>query len=194
MQRRDALQRMSIIIGGTLMGADSLWAKNIDWDHIADLDDSGDIGLFTKAQVKMLNEIAETIIPTTDTPGGKAAKTAQFIAVLVSDCYEPADQKLFMDGIAKLEDSCKKNHGKTFVKCSKSVRHDFLVELDQEQKAYTKSKKSSDPAHYFRKIKDLVLLGYFTSEIGATKALRFLEVPGKYETIDYKKGDRAWGV
>jgi hypothetical protein len=39
-----------------------------------------------------------------------------------------------------------------------------------------------------------VLLGYFTSEIGANKALRFLEVPGKYETIDYKKGDRAWGV
>jgi hypothetical protein len=61
------------------------------------------------------------------------------------------------------------------------------------QKAYHKSKKKEDPAHYFRTIKDLTLWGYFTSEIGATQALRFVEYPGKYTTIDYKKGDRNFG-
>ncbi|MBU6342168.1 MAG: gluconate 2-dehydrogenase subunit 3 family protein [Bacteroidetes bacterium] len=193
MQRREALQRMSLLIGGTLLGADSLLAKNIDWDHITDLDAADGIGLFSKAQVKLLNEIAETIIPATDTPGAKAAKTGEFIAVIVSDCYEPADQKRFLEGLATLEANCTKNKGKSFVKCAKTARHDFLVQLDAEQKAFMKSKKAEEPAHYFRTIKDLVLWGYFTSEIGATKALRFLEVPGRYETIDYKKGDRAWG-
>jgi len=185
---------MSMLIGGTLLGADSLLAKNIDWDHITDVDASDGVGLFSKDQVKLLNEVAETIIPSTKTPGAKAAKTGEFIAVIVSDCYEPADQQRFQDGLATLEAACLKRNGKKFVKCSKSARHDFLVELDTAQKAYMKEKKADAPAHYFRTLKDLVLWGYFTSEIGATQALRFLEVPGKYETIDYKKGDRAWGV
>lgn len=193
MNRREALQRFSLIIGGSLLGADSLLAKNIDWDAIEGLPDGKDIGLFSKNQIKLLNEIAETIIPTTNTPGAKAAKTGQFMATMVSDCYEPKDQQAFMTGLQTLQDECKKRYGKTFLKCSPKLRHDFLTELDTEQKTYTTSRKSGEPNHYFRVIKDLVLWGYFSSEIGATQALRYVPVPGRYETIDYKKGDRAWG-
>ena len=51
------------------------------------------------------------------------------------------------------------------------------------------------PDHYFRMMKDLTLLGYFTSEVGATKALRYIETPGHYDScIPYKKGDKAWAV
>lgn len=192
MNRREALQRFSLLIGGSLLGADSLLAKNVDWDALADAPDSKGIGLFSKSQIKLLNEIADTIVPETGTPGAKAAKVGQFIAVIVSDCYEPADQKIFTEGLAQLQVQCKQKTGKSFVKCSPQQRLDFLKVLDQEQKAYYKSKKPSDPPLYFRQMKDLTLLGYFTSEVGATQALRYLPVPGRYETIEYKKGDRAW--
>lgn len=193
MNRREALQRFSLLIGGSLLGADSLLAKNVDWDALEDAPDSKGIGLFSKSQIKLMNEIADTILPETGTPGAKAAKVGQFIAVIVSDCYEPADQKIFTEGLAQLQVLCKQKTGKSFVKCSPQQRLDFLKVLDQEQKAYYKSKKPSDPPLYFRQMKDLTLLGYFTSEVGATQALRYLPVPGRYETIDYKKGDRAWG-
>jgi hypothetical protein len=194
MNRRELLQRTSLIIGGSLLGADSLLANNINWDALDDdmLAGKG-IGIFTKAQIRLLNEVADTIIPTTDTPGAKAAKAGQFIAIIVSDCYDAEHQKRFMDGLIKFDADAKSRYGKTFLKCSPSLRHDHLTELDSEQKAFYKTKKKGDHDHYFRVIKDLVLWAYFTSEIGATQALRFVEYPGRYETIDYKKGDRAWG-
>ena len=195
MNRRELLQRTSIFIGGSLLGADSLLAKNIDWDALDNLpEDYKGIGLFSKGQIKMMNEVADTIIPDTNTPGAKAAKVGQFMAVIVSDCYEPDEQKRFMEGLTTLEAECKKRYGKkSFTKLSTAQRTEFLTALDKERKAFQKDKKKETPSHYFQVMKDLVLWGYFTSEIGATQALRFVEYPGRYETIDYKKGDRAWG-
>lgn len=193
MNRRELLQRASVLVSGSILGVDSLLARDINWENMeAELSAKG-IGLFTKKQVQLLNEIADTIIPTTDTPGAKAAKTGQFIAVIVSDCYEPADQKRFLDSLATLENECRATTGKNFMKCTAQERQSFLSGLDATQKSFQKSKKKEEPAHYFRTIKDLTLWGYFTSEIGATQALRFVEYPGKYTTIDYQKGDRNFG-
>lgn len=195
MNRRELLQRTSLLIGGSLLGADSLLAKNVDWDSLDNLpEDSKGIGLFSKGQIKMMNEVADTIIPDTNTPGAKAAKVGQFMAVMVSDCYEPDDQKRFMDGLTTLETECNKRYGKkSFTKLSPAQRTEFLTAVDKERKEFQKNKKKEDKNHYFQTMKDLVLWGYFTSEIGATQALRFVEYPGKYTTVDYKKGDRAWG-
>jgi len=67
--------------------------------------------------------------------------------------------------------------------------------LDKEQKEYTKTIKKDAPNHYFRMIKELTLLGYFTSEVGCTQALRYLPVPGKYDgDYAYKPGDKAWAL
>lgn len=195
MNRRQLLQRTSFLIGGSLLGADSLLAKNINWDALDDLpEDYKGIGLFSKAQIKLMSEVADTIIPDTDTPGAKAAKVGQFMAVIVSDCYEPDEQKRFTDGLATLESECNKRYGKkSFTKLSPAQRTEFLTVLDKERREFQKNKKEDAPSHYFQVMKDLVLWGYFSSEIGATQALRFVEYPGRYETIDYKKGDRAWG-
>jgi Gluconate 2-dehydrogenase subunit 3 len=192
MNRRAAIQRFSLIFGGTLLGADSLLAKNIDWESIEADGPEKSIGLFSKAQIRLLNEVAETIIPTTDTPGAKAAKVGQFIALYVSDCLEPGDQQAFIEGLKKLDAACKAQTGKSFPKAAPEQRKTCLTALDDEQKAYMKSKKKEEPAHYFKTMKDLVVWGYFTSEIGCTQANRFVFLPGRYETIDYKKGDKAW--
>ena len=197
MNRREALQRFSILIGGSILGADSMLAQNIDWEKFDALDGAKGIGIFSKSQIKLLNEIAETIIPTTGTPGAKAAKTGEFMAVIVSDCYEPDRQKLFLDGLAKLDEASVKMNGKTFLKSKPEARHNLLVELDKEMLKTPKPSRrgpNAEPGHYFRTIKDLVLWGYFTSEIGATQALRYVPVPGSYHAIDYKKGDKAWAT
>jgi hypothetical protein len=55
------------------------------------------------------------------------------------------------------------------------------------------SASNDEPAHYFRMMKELALLGYFTSEIGCTKALRYLEAPGRFDPCaPHKPGDRSW--
>ena len=115
------------------------------------------------------------------------------MTVIVNDCYDEKDQKIFMEGIKKLDEASKTKHSKTFMESTPTQRHDLLVALDTEAKDYQKNKKKEDPTHYFRMIKELTLWGYFSSEVGATKALRYVAVPGRYEgCVPYKKGDKAW--
>jgi hypothetical protein len=86
-------------------------------------------------------------------------------------------------------------NGKSFMESTPEQRHELLVGLDKEAKEYGKNKKPEDPSHYFSLMKQMTLMGFFTSKEGATKALRYVAVPGKYEgCIPYKKGDKAWAL
>ena len=188
MNRREAISSVALLLGGTILGAEAFLSgcKPKAGEGVVS---------FSPSDVNFLNEVAETILPATSTPGAKEAKVGEFMTVIVKDCYEPADQTVFMAGLQKLEEASKKKNGKAFLDSTPEQRHDLLVDLDNEAKEYMKNKKKEDPKHYFRMIKELSLWGFFTSEVGATKALRYVAVPGKYEgCIPYKKGDKAWAT
>lgn len=71
---------------------------------------------------------------------------------------------------------------------------DRLAFLNGMQEKFNASGESREPI-VINMLRDLTVLGYFTSEIGATQALNYIEVPGRYEgCIDYKKGDKAWAI
>jgi hypothetical protein len=91
MNRRDALSRVALILGGTVVGANLFLEGCKPTDKKA----SGGVTDFTPDDMAYLDEIAETIIPATDTPGAKAAKVGAFMTVMVKDCYEEKDQKTF---------------------------------------------------------------------------------------------------
>jgi hypothetical protein len=187
MNRREAVQYISLLLGGTIAGSNYFLAGCKS--------NTGVSMVFTPDDISYLDEIADTILPTTSTPGAKAAKVGQFMTVMVNDCYDENDQKIFHEGMNKLDDFSKKTYDDSFMKINAQQRHDLLVKLDQEQKEYMKNKKAEDPSHYFRMMKELTLLGYFTSEIGCTQARRYVETPGRYEgCIPYKKGDKAFAT
>jgi hypothetical protein len=192
MNRRDAVSRVALLLGGTIVGANIFLGEGC---KPADKKADGANLAFAEGDVAFLDEVAETIIPTTSTPGAKAAKVGAFMTVMVNDTYTEKDQKIFHEGIEKLNDASKKKFDKEFMSLAAEQKHELLVELDKEQREYQKNKKQDEPSHYFRMMKELTLLGYFTSEIGATQALRYMETPGKYEgCIPYKKGDKAWAI
>ncbi|RWY53657.1 gluconate 2-dehydrogenase subunit 3 family protein [Mucilaginibacter gilvus] len=207
MNRRDALGRVGLILGGTIIGAEFFMSgcKSGSTVNTADL--------AKPETTAFLDEVGETILPETSTPGAKAAKVGAFMAVMVRDCYTEADQKVFQEGIGKLDEASSKKFSKKFMEATAAQRTELLTELDKEAKDYAKKRgadidadklkhkdekdyKGADiPNHYFTMMKQLTLLGYFTSEVGATKALRYVPVPGKYVgDYPYKKGDRAWAL
>jgi hypothetical protein len=187
MQRREAVQYISILLGGTVVGS-SYFLSGCK-------SETGRSMTFTQDDIAWLDEVADTILPETKTPGAKAAKVGQFMTVMVNDCYDENDQKIFHEGMNKLDDFSKKNYDKALMEINTQQRHDLLVKLDQEQKDYMKNKKETDPSHYFRMMKELTLLGYFTSEIGCTQARRYVETPGSYNgCVPYKKGDKAFAT
>ncbi|WP_158826161.1 gluconate 2-dehydrogenase subunit 3 family protein [Mucilaginibacter lacusdianchii] len=188
MNRREAIERVALLMGGTVIGAEFFLSGCKPTEKQTE-------DLFDAEHVAYMNEIGETILPETSTPGAKAANVGQFMAVMVRDCYTPDDQKVFNKGLSQLNDASDKKFGKKFMEADAKQRTALLNELDKEQREYNKTKKPEAPNHYFRMLKELTLLGYFTSEVGATKALRYLEIPGHYDgNVPYKKGDRAWAL
>lgn len=192
--RRKALQHVATLLGGAaLTGGDRLLALSFDDAALQQAMVKG-VGAFSAADVALLDEIAETILPETSTPGAKAAKTGAFMALSASDVYTLENQAIFRDGLRKVDEASASAHGKSFMASTPAERLAVLQALDREQKAAMDARTSNDePRHYFRLMKELALLGYFTSEIGCTKALRYVESPGRFDPCaPHKPGDRAW--
>jgi hypothetical protein len=190
MNRRDALSRVALLLGGTIIGGTVFLEGCKPGDKKYGTSES-----FTPEDIAYLDEISETIIPTTNTPGAKAAKVGTFMTVMVNDCYDENDQKIFKEGMGKLNAASDKKFNSGFMDITPAQRTELLTEIDKEQTRYTKEKKKEDPNHYFRMLKELTLIGYFTSEVGATQALKYLPVPGRYDgDMPYKKGDKAWAT
>jgi hypothetical protein len=186
MERRELLKMIALFTGSVLIGGDIL-ASNYK-DLLADI-------FFSDSDIMFLDEVADTILPPTKSPGAKAAKVGKFMTVMVNDTYNEKDRKVFYSGIALLNNASKKMNSADFMNASPEQKTALLVALDKESKEYQKTKKNEEPTHYFIMMKQLTIFGYFTSEEGATQALRYVAVPGKYDgNVDYKKGDKAWAT
>jgi hypothetical protein len=237
--RREAVRRVGALLGGlTLVGGSTLLAA---CERERRVPARVPIGEFTVDDIAFLDEVADTILPDTETPGAKAAETGAFMALMVTDTYKPSDQQVFRQGMRTLDAECRKAHNVSFMAATPAQRLALLERLDREQKAYTdaraaarRSRGRADttkvdtakaaepkgerflpdqrkeaapapdanpapaitadaPAHYFRMMKELALLGYFTSEIGCTEALRYVESPGRFDPcVPYRPGERSW--
>lgn len=187
LNRRQALARIAVVMGGAFVGSEVL-LNGATPPVKADTANA-----FSAADIALLDEVGDTIIPATDTPGAKATKIGAFMVMMVNECYDNAHHAVFYHGIGKLNAACTTKFGRDFKACTPSQRTALLNDLDAEQKSYQATKPANEPAHYFRLMKQLTVLGYFTSEIGATKALQFTEVPGRYDgNAPYQKGERNW--
>lgn len=186
MERRELLKRIAFLTGCAFVGSELLLQGCSN-------PSAGNDNGFTEKELALLNEMAETILPKTTSPGAKDAAVGSFITVMVNDCYTKQDQQIFHDGLKTFSVWCKEKHQKDFLALNAEQRTQLLKILDEEAKEHGNLKKDNEPAHYFTMIKQMTLFGFFTSETGATQALRHIAIPGKYDgALTYKKGDRAW--
>lgn len=232
--RREAIRRVTALLGGVaLVGGNALLTGCRD-----DGDGEGAGGAqFSAEEIAFLDEVAETILPETSTPGAKAAGVGAFMALMVTDTYREPEQRTFREGMRRLDDASQEMHDVGFMEATPQQRLALLEQLDREQKAYMdardrpgepesistpaapadsaegdaylpdqrqESAAPSDagsapaitadaPPHYFRMMKELALLGYFTSEIGYNQAMRYVESPGRFDPcVPYTEGEKAW--
>lgn len=186
--RREAILRVSALLGGAaLVGQTAMLAGCAR--------ENAEPSAFSADDVALLDEIAETILPETGTPGAKAAGVGPFIAMMVVDTYDEREQEVFRAGLKTLEDECRAMHGTSFLAAAPGQRLALLRKLDAEQLQFMHAAGKHEPAHYFRMLKELTLLGYFTSEIGYTHAMRYVETPGRYDPcVPYEPGEKTWAV
>jgi hypothetical protein len=222
--RREAVLRVTAMLGGVALIGGSALITGCRAENAGTTAGTAADSTYTPDDVAFLDEVAETILPQTSTPGAKAAKTGAFMALMVRDSYYPKDRKIFRDGMGKIDDATQKAYKTTFMKATPEQRLAVLTDIDKERKAIDDARSEArkkrtlanltdqkqantqgaqtgpaeaatedPPNHYFRMMKELALLGYFTSEIGMTQAQQYIEAPGRYDPCaPYKPGERAW--
>ncbi|MFI5130224.1 MAG: gluconate 2-dehydrogenase subunit 3 family protein [Chitinophagales bacterium] len=209
MDRRELLKLIALATGTAFVGGEFFLSGCTN-------PEAGPSVEFSQDDVAYLDEVGETILPKTNSPGAKEAKIGAFMTIMVNDCYSAADQKAFHAGLQQLNDECKKMHDVTFMKATPEQRKSLLIKLDGDAKEYAKKKPDFDAqqvkkqkeehekgntgfekerwtAHYFSMMKQLTISGYYTSKEGRMGSMRYTPVPGKYDgDLNYKKGDKAF--
>ncbi len=182
MKRRHALKITATICGGTIVGS-GLFLSGCKYK-------AKEVGLFSQEDVGFMDEIGEVILPeTVESPGAKAARIGDFMKTIVTDCYTEEEQQLFIMGLGEIRRLSDELYNKPFAESADAEKQELLAGLNDEAQLRGKE----EPPHYFTMIRQLTVWGYFSSEPGATMALRYNPVPGRYDAcIPYKAGDKAW--
>ena len=175
MNRREAVKTTGMLLSGILITSTGLTACKSETRSIG-------TGVLDAKDQALVEEIADTLLPSTpNSPGAKAAGVGPVINLLLTDCREPAEQKRVVDGLKQFRNTV----GDHFASMSQADRENWVRRIDAE------AKTSAD--HYFNLLRELSLQAYFSSEIGTTKALRYIMTPGKWVgCVPLEPGQRAW--
>jgi hypothetical protein len=198
MNRRDLLLTAAQMMGGILIGSPTLRVLAGEAP-----DAKASRAIFSGAQSQTVAALAEMIIPQTDTPGAIAAGVPGFIEMMVADWYTDTERKIFLAGLEALDTHCLGEYRKEFLHCDPAQRVAALTDAEQQAARYVSplpggffgsiSKAVDENAPFFTKLKELTVIGYYSSEVGAQQELAYNPMPMRYDgDYDYAKTGRQW--
>lgn len=169
------------MFGGTL-SAPTLMAMN-HWEQATTPTTNAAVFSLTATQQKIIAEVAEMIIPRTNTAGAKDVGVPAFVEMMLKDCYLQPDHQRFMEGVTSLEQL-------KFLELNEAERRGALKMMEQQTKEQMKVPSKTVP--FWRLMKELTLLGYFTSEAGIKASFEYVQIPGKLENIKLKPNQKLY--
>jgi hypothetical protein len=155
-------------------------------------------GSLSEDQLTAIAMLAELIIPETDTPGAIAAGVPAFIHQIVIDWYTPAEQQIFLDGLGELDAIAERHWSTTFRTLDSERRARVLSEMEPPSEGTPQTSASLSPgasgeAPFYVKLKELTVVGYYTSELAARTELDYQPVPGRYDgNARFDEAGRQW--
>lgn len=186
MNRRDALQAVGLLLGSPVTSA---VAGAVRSGYRAPTPGQA-LRTLTARQGELVATLAELIIPATDTPGARAARVDAFIDGLLTDILTAAERDRFLAELALVDRRTTEAHGATFLESTPRQQAALLSLLDQESRGVGEGR---GPRPFFPWLKELVLVGYYTSEVGASRELMYVHVAGRYDgDVPYPKIGRAY--
>ncbi|WP_316736889.1 gluconate 2-dehydrogenase subunit 3 family protein [Pedobacter aquatilis] len=190
MKRRTSIKS---ILALSLLGASSFSVYK--WFYLHHDFDPAKLASFKE----LIADLADTIIPETDTPGAKQAGVAQFIINVISNCTPKVEQNKFIYGLRYVEEYTIKNYKKPFSQCNSTERFNILAYFEEQNtyslKILNKINNKMFGTTFFSKLKELTVQGYCQSELGATQGLNYDEVPVNYEPcIPLQLNQKSWAT
>lgn len=182
MNRREAIQQVAWLMGGAISAPAVLGVLSgcspkpttASWKPV----------FLSEEQGALVAEVAEIMIPRTDTPGAKDVGVPAFIDVMLKDVFTKEDQERFVSGLQAFDAAARESHGKVFMRLDPAQRLGLVQSVHdaaaQEERALAGAAPSTLRRPFILMTKELSLLGFFTSQVGATQVLQYVAVPGAF--------------
>ena len=192
--RRELIQRATMALGGAISASAVIGVMD---GCVASASPAPQrTKFFTPSEAKTVAVIAELIIPRTDTPGAIDVGVPAFIDRMMADYYQDRERMAVRAGLLVIDQDAHLAHAKTFIALTPDQQLELLKRYDRE--AYEQAHSGGPPGsdrHVFGALKELTTLGFFTSQVGASKILKYAPVPGPYHgDIPYAQVGGAWAI
>lgn len=192
MDRRNALSRIGLLLGGAisapavsgfLAGCTTPFS---DGKYVP--------RTLSDDRYEAIRVLVELILPETDTPGALSAGVDRFVDEMLTDYYALSDRDRFLEGLDRFLETSTGEFGRDFVDLDAESMIDYVRTRDIEAYSNPDSDQLSDPAElfFFRTLKELTIMGFYTSEIGATQELRVMPMGEYRPDVDLTELGRAW--
>jgi hypothetical protein len=190
MNRRKAIGNILLITGGVTLTVSSY--KGYQWFKKPDLN-------FIIKQKQLIEALAETIIPKTDTPGAKEAGVGEIIVILLRDCTSRPSQNKFTEGLKELINYCSTEYKKSYIDCTSEEQAIILRHFQEKGKPFKgiigKVQNKFLGKSFYSTLAEYTTFGYCTSEIGAKQGLSYVLIPGRYNgCIPLEQNQRTWAT
>jgi gluconate 2-dehydrogenase gamma chain len=178
MNRREALKRTAWVMGGVVSAPAIMGIlkgckaePKIDWKP----------EFLSQDQASIVSEVAEIIIPKTNTPGAKEVGVPGFIDNIIKDCYSKEDQERFTTGLVSFNEEAQKAYGDAFMDLEPEQQQEYVKKVHDEAIKVEQTTQPAPKRPFILMMKELTMLGFFTSKVGATQVLQYDPVPGAYK-------------
>jgi gluconate 2-dehydrogenase gamma chain len=200
MDRREAIKRTALTLGfaisapailGVLKGCKA--APELTYSP----------QFFTEDQARLISELSEIILPKTSTPGAKDVGVPGFIDDLMKSAFSKEEQEKFIKGLTEFDEDARKSLGDSFIELDHDKQIAFVKK--HHDKALASSTNSgpkgwwnvgtAEEKPFILKVKELTILGFFTSKVGASEVLQYNPVPGPYKgCVPLAQVGKAWAT
>jgi len=190
LNRRDILERMAMVTGGAvsitiLSACDGGVSVPEDVENI-------ELKALNKAQLDLVADLADTIIPDTETPGAKSVNVHYFVDELAANWMTAGERDGFLNNLTALDQRIKSERGSSFSSLSADAKSAVLDSLGLELLATGLGSGNRDK-HIYLELRELIIFGYYTSEVGASEELLYDPIPGEYKgCIPFADVGKTW--
>jgi hypothetical protein len=190
MNRRKAIFRISLAgLGIAAAGTGYKWWGLVKSPDLTYLGSNKDL----------LGALCETIIPATDSPGAKDTGTPDFVIKMIRHCTPRKEQNNFIHGLNDIQSHCQSKYGQPYERCSPDQQTAALAHFEEKGQPYGgkigKVELRLMGRSFYAILKDYTIQGYCTSQLGATKGLNYVYIPGGFSgCIPLEPGQKAWAT
>lgn len=190
MKRRKAIGRILLAgVGGGLVLSGYKW---LDWHK------TPDIGTLQQYR-SLVASLAETILPSGNSPGAREAGVGDYIIIMIKDCTDRISANKFIDGLKELDHYTRNHYDRSYEQCRADEQAAVLRHFEEKGKPFGglvgKAQNKYLGRSFFTTLKEYTVKGYCTSELGANKGLAYVLIPGSYHgCIPKLPGQKAWAT